>query len=88
MLTAYQIQGLGWLPDYPDQRDYTDEHAAVRPLLASVGAARPVKSGLPANVDLRQWMLTESRSGRLGSCTAKPVSALSSTSSGARSAAT
>lgn len=69
-MTAYQIQGLGWLPDYPDQRDYTDEHANVRPLLARVGAGRPARTGLPASVDLRPWCSPVEDQGSLGSCTA------------------
>ncbi len=60
--------GLGWLPDYPDQRDYTEEHPAVGDLVQrlKVGKAR----GLPSRVDLRPWCSPVENQGRLGSCTA------------------
>ncbi|HEX7291305.1 MAG TPA: C1 family peptidase [Conexibacter sp.] len=70
MPTVYEIQGLGWLPDYPDHRDYTHEQPEVRSLLASVGAARPLSRGLPAAVDLRRWCSPIEDQGALGSCTA------------------
>ena len=28
---------MGWLPDYPDFRDYTTEHAEIKPLLKKIG---------------------------------------------------
>jgi hypothetical protein len=39
---AYQIRRLGWIPDIPDQRDFT--YSAPRAVLAE----------LPAHVDLRK----------------------------------
>ena len=30
----WSVRGMGWLPDWPDIRDYTPEHASVAPLLA------------------------------------------------------
>jgi C1A family cysteine protease len=75
--------GMGWLPDYPDFRDYTaeqDEVASslkvlgqkdsVKAMLAKAGVSKPVKAGLPASVDLRAWCSPIEDQGALGSCTA------------------
>lgn len=62
--------GMGWLPDYPDFRDYTIEHDAVKAMLLQAGAAKPVKLDLPAFVDLRAWCSPVENQGTLGSCTA------------------
>ena len=75
--------GMGWLPDYPDFRDYTakqDEVASslkllgqkdsVKAMLAKVGVAKPAKVSLPASVDLRAWCSPIENQGSLGSCTA------------------
>jgi C1A family cysteine protease len=59
-------RGMGWLPDYPDFRDYTREHDQVGPLLVQLQAA-PV---LPATADLREWCSPIVDQGELGSCTA------------------
>jgi C1A family cysteine protease len=67
--TVYRIRGLGWLPDYPDQRDFTHEHGEVRGLLAKVGAGRPA-ARLPPTADLRRWCSPVEDQGQLGSCTA------------------
>jgi len=29
--------GMGWLPDYPDFRDYTEEQKSVKAMLSKVG---------------------------------------------------
>jgi len=59
---AYQIRRLGWIPDIPDQRDFT--YAAPRAVLAQ----------LPAQVDLKkQCPKTVYDQGRLGSCTANAI---------------
>jgi C1A family cysteine protease len=62
--------GLGWLPDYPDFRDYTEEEKSVKPMLAKVGVTKSVKSGLPASTDLRPWCPPVENQGSIGSCTA------------------
>lgn len=67
------LAGLGWLPDYPDFRDYTLEHVEVRPLLQKTKiAAKGTKAApsLPAAVDLREWCSPIEDQGQLGSCTA------------------
>lgn len=65
--------GLGWLPDYPDFRDYTPEHDEVEPLLrrVKVKAAGPAKTFKYApSVDLRAWCSPIENQSTLGSCTA------------------
>jgi len=62
--------GMGWLPDYPDFRDYTVEHEAVKSMLTQAGAADTTQAGLPAAVDLRAWCSPIENQGALGSCTA------------------
>lgn len=62
--------GLGWLPDYPDFRDYTVEQAVVNEMLVKVGAEKPLKAGLPVTSDLRPWCPPIENQGSLGSCTA------------------
>lgn len=61
---------LGWLPDLPDFRDYSDETKAVHALLKSVGVANPGRLSLPASADLRQWCSPIEDQLNLGSCTA------------------
>lgn len=71
---------MGWLPDYPDFRDYTPEDnrapqrasaggntRSIRALLAAADAA-PVE--LPNTADVRAWCSPIENQGSLGSCTA------------------
>jgi C1A family cysteine protease len=62
--------GLGWLPDYPDFRDYTEDEKSVKPMLAKVGVTKTLKAALPTSVDLRPWCPPIENQGSLGSCTA------------------
>ncbi len=62
--------GMGWLPDYPDFRDYTEEQKSVKTMLSKVGVAKTAKAGLPATVDLRAWCSPIENQGTIGSCTA------------------
>ena len=63
--------GMGWLPDYPDFRDYTEEQPKIKPMLKTIGVtAASVTLGLPASVDLRPWCSPIENQGSLGSCTA------------------
>lgn len=50
-MSRFVPQGMGWIPDLPDARDYTYRHGAVLPLLQRLKRARCKK--LPENVDLR-----------------------------------
>lgn len=61
---------LGWLPDLPDFRDYSDETKSVHSLLKAAGVANPAKLTLPPSVDLRQWCPPIEDQGTLGACTA------------------
>ncbi len=74
--------GLGWLPDYPDTRDYTAEQNkvslrkkklgekdSVKAMLTEAGALKPVKS-FPFSVDLRQWCSPIENQESIGACTA------------------
>lgn len=61
--------GMGWLPDYPDFRDYTEEHEDVNNILTPTGLIKAAKS-LPAAVDLRAWCSPIEDQGSIGSCTA------------------
>jgi len=70
MIEMFGKLGMGWLPDYPDFRDYTVGHGDVNAMLATVGAEKPLKAGLPASVDLRAWCPPIENQGSLGSCTA------------------
>ncbi len=63
--------GMGWLPDYPDFRDYTVEHEDIKPLLKRMSIAEPVAAeSLSTSVDLRTWCSPIENQGSLGSCTA------------------
>ena len=70
MAEQVEAHGLGWLPDYPDFRDYTAEHKTVQPLLKQIKVGKAVKASLPASVDLRAWCPPIEDQGSLGSCTA------------------
>jgi C1A family cysteine protease len=62
------MRGMGWIPDYPDFRDYTDQTAEVKSLLRA-GGRRKGKSAA-GSVDLREWCSPVEDQGNLGSCTA------------------
>ncbi len=62
--------GMGWLPDYPDYRDYTMDHEKIKPLVIKVGVKEPLKVNLPASKDLRTWCSPIENQYSLGSCTA------------------
>jgi len=62
--------GMGWLPDYPDFRDYTEEQKSVKAMLSKVGVSKAVKAGLPVSVDLRAWCSPIENQESIGSCTA------------------
>ena len=75
--------GMGWLPDYPDFRDYTIEHDTIAPrmkaigesssvkaMLTKVGVVGRTKAAVPASVDLREWCSPVEDQDKIGSCTA------------------
>ncbi len=61
--------GMGWLPDYPDFRDYTPEHGAIQGMLAKAKVATALAS-FPSAVDLRPWCSPVENQLDIGSCTA------------------
>lgn len=61
------IYRMGWIPDYPDIRDYTPEHEKVAPILQKIEAKT---DRFPQPVDLRKWCPPIEDQGDLGSCTA------------------
>lgn len=74
---------MGWLPDYPDFRDYTVEQDeisiklkmlgqedSIKAMLEKVGVAEPAEIKLAPSVDLRAWCSPIENQGPLGSCTA------------------
>jgi C1A family cysteine protease len=78
--------GMGWLPDYPDFRDYTIEQTEVAPrlqrlgqrdsvrtMLETVNVAEPAKLTLPDHSSLREWFskIPIEDQESLGSCTAQ-----------------
>jgi len=46
MVTGSKIRGMGWLPDYPDIKDYTEEHDPVTPRLKQLGQRESVRAML------------------------------------------
>lgn len=81
-MTEATKRAMGWIPDYPDFRDYTEETAEVRKILEPTGLlaesagrrkariSRPPGTPLPESIDLRKWCSPVEDQGRLGSCTA------------------
>jgi C1A family cysteine protease len=64
-----KIYSFGWLPDYPDFRDYTEETDAIKPMLEKTSVLGG--SVLPnPSVDLRMWFSPVEDQGSIGSCTA------------------
>jgi C1A family cysteine protease len=62
-------RGMGWIPDYPDIRDYTEETEEVKSVLKTTAALKA--KSLPVLVDLREWCSPVEDQGGLGSCTAQ-----------------
>lgn len=63
------VGAFGWVPDLPDQRDYTPQHEDVAKVLRSAGVDE-VPATLPSRVDLRPWCSPIENQLNLGSCTA------------------
>lgn len=81
MTDSIRSYPMGWLPDYPSLRDYTQNHDTVTPLLKSQGQKDSIKgllakvnaapsATLATSVDLRPWCSPIENQGTLGSCTA------------------
>jgi C1A family cysteine protease len=63
-------KGFGWKRDLPDQRDYTMETEAVKPLI------KKFWSTIKDKVDLRDKFSPVENQGNIGSCTANAAAAL------------
>jgi C1A family cysteine protease len=64
--------GTGWLPPWPDLRDYTTDKPEIAAMAQNLGlakrAASPPKT--PSRIDLREWCSPVENQKNLGSCTA------------------
>jgi len=71
MSELFERPAMGWLPDYPDFRDYTAQTKTILPLMKKVkGSGEGKKPRLPASCDLRAWCPAVEDQGKIGSCTA------------------
>ncbi len=68
--------GMGWLPDYPDFRDFTPESEEVAPLFRELHLTSTRKKTMPSKVNLGAWFSAVEDQGNLGSCTANAGVAL------------
>jgi len=62
-------RGMGWIPDYPDFRDYTEKTEEIHLVLGPKGMLKA--RGTPVSKDLREWCSPVEDQGSLGSCTAQ-----------------
>lgn len=62
--------GTGWLPPYPDLRDYSAEHPTITELAGQFRRGRAKAPSAPASVDLRPGCSPIENQGSLGSCSA------------------
>ena len=82
-MSEEHTRSMGWLPDYPDFRDYDPgvdkvpqrlkelgQHASIKEMLASVGHTAEAPATLPASADLRKWCSPIENQESIGSCTA------------------
>ena len=61
--------GMGWIPDYPDFRDYTEKTEEIKLVL---GQKKVLKAkNMPESIDLREWCSPVEDQGSIGSCTAQ-----------------
>jgi C1A family cysteine protease len=81
MPERFESLAMGWLPDYPDFRDFSPfQEGPVKSAFSKIKAAGsvkltdvvkdPQKAPLPGCVDLRQWCSDIEDQKQLGSCTA------------------
>lgn len=65
-----EIVGTGWLPPYPDLRDYTVDTKEIKAMSKLLGLGGAKMPGLPAAVDLKAWCSPVENQLNLGSCSA------------------
>jgi len=68
MTIGKEKHGMGWIPDYPDLRDYTENTEEVKSILEHKGFHKTKK--LAESVDLREWCSPVEDQGSIGACTA------------------
>jgi len=69
--------GTGWLPEPPDARDLTIDHAPLQQMLAKVALGKLLrKKQLPPKVDLSQWAGPVYFQGGFNTCNAHVVAGL------------
>jgi C1A family cysteine protease len=77
MTEIYKIKGMGWLPDYPDIRDYTIERTDVKDRLSNIDnialIARNVTNKLDERVDWSRYCSPVEDQGTLASSTAHAI---------------
>ena len=62
---------MGWLPDYPDHRDFHPDHETIKPMVGGAGLlTSKKKSAAPQKVDLSNWCSPIEDQEDIGSCTA------------------
>lgn len=79
MAFGQKRRGMGWIPDFPDFRDYSENTVEVRKILELTGLPLGGKSRSrkkspgdpPEKADLREWASPVEDQGALGSCTAQ-----------------
>ncbi len=69
-MSLYEVKGYGWLPDFPDYRDYSIESTDVKPLFRESNIMDIEISSINTKKDLRRWCSPIEDQGSLGSCTA------------------
>lgn len=88
-MSANQIKYFGWLPDYPDFRDYTVKNTdislkssrsgvkdSINQMALKMGLVNKEEAKLPAAVDLRKWCSPVENQDQLNSCTANAATGL------------
>jgi C1A family cysteine protease len=63
-----ELKGMGWIPDYPDFRDYHPGKEEISKLMEPVMKAKTLK--VQQSADLREWCSPIEDQGQIGSCTA------------------
>ncbi len=70
-LASRGFGAMGWLPEYPDFRDYTIYGGAIKQLLEKQNTIlKSAPKTIPSFVDLRKYFSPIEDQGQLGSCTA------------------
>ncbi len=68
---------LGWIPDYPDIRDYTDKDEEITKILeAGRTRVKRAEKPLPSAVDLKGWCSPVETQGSIQSCAAHAVAGI------------